>query len=165
MAGKSQNFKNVLHSRSQTHLEGMNRYDISLNTFNDKQLRLTERSTTKSILPEIKSNEENIDRKLENNYTSEESPVKSLINLKGNISSSEFKTLNVETTQELQTYNSRLSSPEKTPSLYKNLSIPQILVQQKKFAQMGKLIMEWKSNPRFKEVFCIFLLNIYYFKS
>jgi len=53
--------------------------------------------------------------------------------------------------KEVKPFYSTLSPPEKIPSLYKNLSMSQILMQQRKFAQMGKLIMESQVNPRFKE--------------
>ena len=152
MANKSPNFKNVLHTRSQTHIEGFDKYDITVNTLNEKLLKLTDMNSMRTSLPDIRPNEDLTERVLETNYSTEPSPVKSIANLKNVRSAADLMMTQEESSNELQLYSTRQPSPEKTSSLYRNLSIPQILVQQKKFAQMGKLIMEWKTNPRFKEV-------------
>lgn len=152
---KSPDFKRILHSRSQTHFEfsSTNRLQSHRNSQDEmdesrKELALP----VDSVLQEEKDEDLSPENTIHGIGSLKDINTLVISKKPRNIAF----TKNISVVSDADTLSrhdpgSTLVQPERTPALYKNLSLPHILEQQRKFAQLGKIVMESNVNPRFKE--------------
>lgn len=147
MAEKSPNFKRVLHSRSQSHIGilGSANEDTNKNAINDKRVAspiLSEESESDIDTISLAKQETCFERA----FTSRDMSIDPIA---GNNTTEQRLKPKRDSVNSLLAIT--LMPPESTQKLYRNLSLPHILEQQKKLAQLGKVVNESHINPRFKE--------------
>lgn len=143
IAQKSPNFKRILHSRFQSHFGAA----TSRNSEPEENQALLSRDSkrinmSKSMVSDERENDSSISSGDISDDQGDPEQRKPMEENKISLRSTMKNNFETQLTQVL---------PDKPHSLYRNLSFPHILEQQKKLAQIGKIVVESKNNPRFKE--------------
>jgi hypothetical protein len=143
LAEKSPNFKRILHSRSQSHFG----FSTAKSPEPEETQFLLSRNskrinTSKSMISEGRESNSSISS---NNASPNQGSPEQRRRIEENkicLRSSLNNKFEIHLTQVVS---------DKPHALYRNLSLPHILEQQKRIAQIEKIIVESRNNPRFKE--------------
>jgi hypothetical protein len=155
MSDKSPNFKRILKSKSQPELEAVEVNDYNFDAASENyDGDITERqfgTPMKSRHPQDNGNTI-FEKNSQDQSISRLSSAHDLL-IPGTVKGTPMT--RIRNQSQLGHHTSRPDSNmmtfQRTPTLFKNLSLPKILKEQKRLAQMEKICKESECNPRFKQ--------------